>query len=170
VRRSRLALLLVLVTLGVAGCGDDEGGGGGTVTITETATATAPATTATTSYPARTPEKALDELLDRILADEQYRSEGFEDGAFVTPRFIAAIQRLKAEAESQGLTGLEFDPFLCAQQLPERVSFEPGAITGDTAAVAALMDYGSPDGPTRQTYRMKLVNGRWLLDASDCVK
>jgi hypothetical protein len=168
--RAGVAVLLLL-----AGCG------GKTKTVTQTVTsattptvqtqATAPAqTTPAVTSPAVGPDQALRGLLERVMRDTGYQASGaYKSGEFVTDRFIGRVEALKRQAKAQGAPGLEADPFLCAQNLPRRITYDAPRVAGDTATVVTHQDYGG-GSPTTKTYGMRLVGGAWKLDSDECVR
>jgi hypothetical protein len=84
----------------------------------------------------------------------------------------ASSPRVEGEtrkARAQGLTGLDYDPFLCAQNIPRRITYDRPVVSGDAATVVTHQDYGG-QRPSAKTYRMRLVGGAWKLDADECVR
>jgi hypothetical protein len=166
--------IALVATLAFAGCGDK------TKTVTRTVTtataATSPTTTTATGptrtlppNPAAGPDRALRNLLARVVRDTGYQASGaYKSGEYVTERFIGRVEALTREARAQGAPGLEADPFLCAQNLPRRITYDPPVVSGDAATVVTHQDYGG-GRPNAKTYRMRLVGGAWKLDADECV-
>lgn len=144
--------LVLLIAATAAGCGGSQ-----TTTVTESATVTeaAPADGA--------PTAALEELLSsQTTGDADYR-DPVSSGGLVTEGFVEAV-----EEGSRDLGYLDFNPFLCSQQLPRKITYADEAIEGDQARVTALVRYG---GGTEQTqvYDMAFEDASWKLDRSECM-
>ncbi|MEA2348413.1 MAG: hypothetical protein QOG62_2200 [Thermoleophilaceae bacterium] len=163
---TRLRLVsLAIAMFACAGCGSQPPAA--TVTEQTTVTQTAPATTPSTESapPAQdgAPTASLKELLASQSTDNADYRDPVKSGALVTQGFVSAV-----EDGSRDLGYLDFNPFLCSQQLPEKIDYVDESIDGDQARVTAVVKYGAGGGET-QVYDMALDGGTWKLDRSECM-
>jgi hypothetical protein len=167
--------VLVLATLAgavVAGCGGDEDD----ASEPPTSGQTNPQTEATeTTEPNESGEGdveaarlALEGVIARDIQDPAYHVTGFRDDPAVSADLIAEIDQLTEEAKAQGATGLDFDPFVCAQQIPANVTYNLVGSAGTRMTFNGVFEFG----PKREkvTYVViRDVDDSWKLDATECV-
>ena len=167
-RFHRLVCCLAAVALAAAlvGCGDDN-----ETTVTETETVLQkPLTTATDpASEIDLAQSTLAAIVDRDRNDPDYHSTGFRSDPTISPAFLSAIDVIEQQNEAQGFPGLDFDPILCAQNIPRGVSYtasmpEPGGV-----AVVATYEYGGGK-PVKVRYSMVLDGDTWKLNGTDCVE
>ena len=87
----------------------------------------------------------------------------------MTAAFIRKVEQATQDAKDQGATGLDFDPMVCAQQIPRHIEYHPATVSGDQATVVAVLDFGGGK-PQSNTYQLRLEDGVWKLDSTDCLK
>ena len=112
-------VLAVSIAAAVAGCGSDDDGA-----TTTAATASQPpdATTATdASTQIIAAQATLAEIVDRDRHDTSYHVDGFRSDPTISPAFVSGVDVATDSAKASGATGLDFDPIICAQNLPRRV-------------------------------------------------
>jgi hypothetical protein len=165
---SRLALILLaaLACLALVACGSSP-------TPTETETVTAPATEPGESTPSDAgttpaedgaPTAALKRLLSAVTDPHgEYQSKDFLTDEYVTQHFIDAYDEASAD-----LGYLDYDPFICAQQIPMKIDYVKESIDGADARVTATLEYGG-DERQLQVYDMVDADGAWKLDRSECL-
>lgn len=154
-RRTTAVAFVLAAACVLAACGDDDGAPRANGATTDNATVTVDT--------GPDPRIALSDLLDRARIDETFRRAGFRDATLVTQRFAARVDAL-----SQGPLGLEFDPFLCAQNVPDSIELDEPAVSRDSATIDTRQTYGAGPAVTL-TYRLRLEEGTWKLDSNDCV-
>ena len=64
---------------------------------------------------------------------------------------------------------LDFDPILCAQNVPRGVSYAPSMPEPGRVTVLATYDYGAGK-PVKVSYSMVLDGDTWKLNGTDCVE
>ena len=168
--RKTVLALAVLAIAALAGCG------GGEKTVTTTVTQPTASTTITATDTGAQPgdvaaaTDALSGLIDKVRNDPRYGTQAFRGDPAVSRGFVQKIDRIIAMNEAQGFPGIDFDPFICAQQLPTGVSYAPARVAGDDVAITGHLSYGDASKPVEVTYLMVLQDGRWKLDSTDCVE
>ena len=120
-----------------------------------------------TKNTARPPRKAVEDFYDwylaaltdpartgSILTDRIYRSNDL-----LTPGFVQKVDRLLDESES---SGPGYDPFLCAQNVPPRLTVEDADVSGSSATVRV--------GYQSLTFTVYLaqMDGAWKIDNIAC--
>lgn len=166
-----IALLLagLLAVSAVAACGDDEE----TETVTDVTgpVGEATETTETNQFGEGDVEAArlaLEGVINRDIKDPAYHVEDFRSDSSVTPELIAQINQLTDEAKAEGLTGLDFDPFLCAQNTPTGVTFNEAGTAADRVTFVGVFDFGPQK--EKVTYVVaRTSGGQWQLDSTECV-
>lgn len=150
----RLLLILVAVVVVLPGCGGAPA---------DTVTVTAPATTETETAADGAPTAALERLLG-LMTDPhgEYQTQDFVTDEYVTAGFQAAFEAEFADGQ------LDFDPFICAQQIPLKIDYLKEAIEGQEARVTASIEYGG-DTSQLQVYDMVDEGGAWKLDRTECL-
>ncbi len=88
------------------------------------------------------------------LVDRAYR-----DSDYLTARLVEKVDGILDALEGGG-----YDPFLCAQDIPESLTVEPVAGTETEASVLVRTSF---EGHTF-TVALVLVDGRWLIDDVHC--
>jgi hypothetical protein len=169
---ARLIALLVaglLVASAVAACGDDEE----TETVTEVSepAGEATGTTGTNQFGEADVEAArlaLEGVINRDIKDPAYHVEDFRSDPAVSPDLIAQINQLEDEARAEGLTGLDFDPFLCAQNTPTGVTLNEAGTAADRVTFVGVFDFGGQR--EKVTYVVaRTSGGQWQLDSTECL-
>jgi hypothetical protein len=149
---------LVAAGLLMVGCGGD--------TKTTTVATTAP-TLPVRPAAAADPTEALVAVLETNKRDPNFHTTGFRTSGLVTDGFIKKIDQIGADAKASG-GFIDFDPFVCAQQIPQSIKYSPGPINGDSATVVAHLKFGPSVEDV--SYQLKRVAGDWLLDTDDCIE
>jgi hypothetical protein len=157
-----IALLAATAALALAGCGGDDGD----ETVTEVVTETQPGTV-TGEGDAQQAQAALEGIVQRDLADPAYHIEGIRTDPAVSQEFVDLIDRITAEAKAQGAPALEFDPIVCAQQLPSDVSYSPQQPAGDRLTITGTLTYGGGP-PQTVSYEMVREGEDWKLASTSC--
>jgi hypothetical protein len=165
-----IALLLTgLLAVFAAACGDEED----TETVTDVTEPVGEATeTVETNQfgqaDVEAARLALEGVINRDIKDPAYHVEDFRSDPSVTPELIAQINQLTDEAKAEGLTGLDFDPFLCAQNTPTGVTFNEAGAAADRVTFVGVFDFGGQR--EKVTYVVaRTSGGQWQLDSTDCV-
>jgi hypothetical protein len=158
------AIPLAATVVLLAACG---GQGPATVTATEPVDTTPPAETAPPAEPEEAPVAVVERIIELDSSDPDFHTEGFRGGEDVTRAFVQKVDDAAAEAEAQGAF-LDYDPILCAQQIPRDAGIVRESIDGDRAVVVALLEYGM-DSSNTVTYEMAVEDGRWKLDGTECL-
>jgi hypothetical protein len=152
--------------LALTGCGGDGGEKPATQTVSQ-APGSATPTDAATQIDAA--QATLAEIVDRDRHDTSYHVDGIRSDPTVSPAFISGIDVATQEAKQAGATGLDFDPILCAQNLPRRVHYRAGAPMDGVLRIDGIFDYGAGK-PVRVIYSMVLDGGIWKLNGTDCLE
>lgn len=167
------ALALIAATLGA--CGDEE------ETETGTEVATPEQTAAATGAEGGTAEAqaVLEGVIDRDINDPGYHGGGFRSDPALSAGLLEQIAEIEATNEAEGFPGLDFDPFLCAQNIPIDVRFKLAGTSGSTATFVGQLAFGDAKskGPysdsystiEKVTYVMFLDDNEWKLDSTECV-
>jgi len=90
------------------------------------------------------------------LVDGAYRSS-----EYLAAEFVRQVDDLLASFEQGG-----YDPFLCAQDIPDQLTFDEAAIFGDEATVAVheVWNAGTPyEAVTSLQVVLRRVDGRWRI-------
>jgi len=112
---------------------------------------------------------ALSGVIDRAVKVPHFNTEGFRTDPAISSALVAKIDRIAAQNEAQGLPGLDVDPFVCAQQLPQAETYRPARVAGDNMTINGRFTYGAGK-PVTVTYGMLLEDGAWKLDSTECVE
>ena len=92
----------------------------------------------------------------------EYQTQDFVTDEYVTADFQAAFDEEFADGQ------LDFDPFICAQQIPLKIDYLKESIEGSEARVTASVEYGG-DTSQLQVYDMVDEDGAWKLDRTECL-
>jgi hypothetical protein len=152
----------------LAGCGGDD-----EKTVTETETETVlqkPLTTATdTASEIDLAQSTLAAIVDRDRKGTSYHVDGIRTDPAIAPAFVSGVDVATQVAKADGATGLDFDPILCAQNLPRSVSYRPGTPHGGVLGVVGVFDYGVGKR-VKVHYSMVRLDGTWKLNGTDCLE
>jgi hypothetical protein len=88
------------------------------------------------------------------LVDRAYR-----DSELLTPAFVASVDELLASFDRGG-----YDPFLCAQDIPESVSVSEVTVSGDEASVMVETSFPGHGFEVE----LAMVEGEWLISGVVC--
>jgi hypothetical protein len=158
-------VLLVGLGAAIAGCGGD--GGGGTTAPTAAPTGAATATDPATQIDAA--QATLAEIVDRDRHDTSYHVDAFRSDPTISAAFVSGVDVATQSAKADGAPGLDFDPILCAQNLPRRVHYRAAAPSDGQVAITGIFDYGAGK-PVRVRYSMVLDGTIWKLNGTDCLE
>jgi crotonobetainyl-CoA:carnitine CoA-transferase CaiB-like acyl-CoA transferase len=170
VRQRRNRSLLAAVALAaalLAGCGDDDGSSTTTATATEPPPAPTVVTDPTPSVAAA--EAALAAIVERDRDDPGYHVEGIRTDPAIAPAFVSGVEVATEQAKQAGTPGLDFDPILCAQNLPESVRYRPGEPAHGQLRIVGIFRYGAGK-PVKVVYHMVLDGETWKLNGTDCLE
>lgn len=154
----RLTLISIAVVWMLPGCGE-------AAAPVDTITVTAPAETEPGAGPAADgePTAALEHLLGLITDPHgELQTQDFVTDEYVTADFRAAFDEEFADGQ------LDFDPFICAQQIPLKIDYVKESIEGPDARVTASVEFGG-DTSQLQVYDMVDEGGAWKLDRTECL-
>lgn len=169
-RRTTLpvALVLAAVALALTACGGNEG------TETETESTTVDRTITETDNESfgegdvEAARTALEGVINRDLQDPAYRGGGFRDDPALTADLIAQINAIEEANMKEGLPGLDFDPFICAQQEPTGVTFNEAGTAADRITFVGRFRFGGSQ--EKVTYVLfRTSGGEWQLDSTECL-
>jgi hypothetical protein len=101
--------------------------------------------------------------LDRStwLAERGYRSN-----EYLTPEFVEKVDALLDSFDKGG-----YDPFLCAQDIPEEIAVGEAEVSGEQARVVVhkLWNVGTEyESVYDHTVELRLVEGQWKIDDIIC--
>jgi hypothetical protein len=161
-------IFAVVLAAAIGGCGGDADGGATTVTKTaapapEVRTATDPATQIDAA------QATLAEIVDRDRHDTSYHVDGIRSDPTVSAAFVSGVDVATQEAKQAGATGLDFDPILCAQNLPRRVHYRAKEPMDGVLRIDGIFNYGTGK-PVRVVYSMVLDGNTWKLNGTDCLE
>lgn len=110
----------------------------------------------------------LEGVINRDIEDPAYRRGGFKDDPAISADLIAQINAITDENRKQGVPGLDFDPFLCAQNVPTGVTFDEAGTAADRITFVGRFEFG---GSTEKvTYVLfREADGEWKLDSTECL-
>ena len=116
-----------------------------------------------------TPDAVVKEFYDSYLemvsdpTSENFQNplvnRGYTDFEALSPKFIVQVDELLASFEFGG-----YDPFLCAQNIPEAIQVDKVQTTKDTAEIKVSSSFENH----QFTVLMKLVEGTWLINDIKC--
>ena len=155
---------LVAVAL-VAGCGDDKDN---TVTLQETVTGSS--TEETTGAPSKDVADAqavLKTIIEKDRTDPEYHTLGFRTDPAISQDLIDKIARIDEEATQSGAPGIDFDPFICAQQIPDGATYTPGDAATQSIAIVGHLKFGPQTEDV--VYDMAREGNDWKLASTSCV-
>jgi len=92
------------------------------------------------------------------LVDGAYR-----DSEYLTPAFVDQVDALIASFDKGG-----YDPFLCAQDIPERLTVDEALVTDDHAAVMTNLFWMGNPMVSHTTVTLRQVEGAWMIDGVAC--
>ena len=167
-RRSIALLFAVFALVALPACGSDDG------TETETESTTVERTieeTETEAFGEGDVEAArttLEGVINRDIKDPEYRAGGFREDPAISADLIAQIDAITEANRKEGFPGLDFDPFLCAQNTPTGVVFNEAGTAADRITFVGRFEFG---GATEKvTYVLfREEGGDWVLDSTECV-
>lgn len=166
VRRFGGPLLPALTAAAIfAGCDDN---GSETATIQGTVAPPEVTNTATSGGDVDHAQAVLEGIIERDITDPNYHSSGFRSDSAISKDLIDKIDQLDEEAKESGATGLDFDPFVCTQNVPENVSYSPGDAATQTRTIIGHLSFGT-GGPRDVIYDMGREGGGWKLVSTSCV-
>lgn len=87
------------------------------------------------------------------VADDAYRAS-----PYLAEEMVAAVDALRA-AETRGAA----DPFLLAQDIPERFEVGEAAVAGETATVPLRLYWAGNPTPTVRVVQLELLDGEWRI-------
>jgi len=93
------------------------------------------------------------EIRQNPLVDGAYRER--ED---LTDAFIGDVDEALVQMAQGG-----FDPFLLAQDVPERIEIGEATVNGDAARVTVLMYWGGNPEPSERTVHLSRTDGAWKI-------
>jgi len=168
---SPVLTVLIAAVLGagvLAGCGDTSSPNAAETDTVESTSET----TGTDEFGDSDVEAArttLEGVINRDINDPEYHVSGFRSDPALSADLIAQIEGLQEEALEQGQTGLGFDPFVCAQQIPTGVSFNETGSVADRVTLVGVFEFGSAQ-EEKVTYVLESEgDGSWLLTATECL-
>ncbi|HYG56738.1 MAG TPA: hypothetical protein VD902_01530 [Symbiobacteriaceae bacterium] len=102
---------------------------------------------------------------DRAFSGNTLAERSYRQSPYLTAGYISEVDATLAQMDA---TGGGADPFLCAQNHPEEMSFETSAVHGDTATVYAYTHW---TGSKKQlTVTLRQVAGQWQIERIACQK
>ena len=128
----------------------------------------APASSATSEASAAAPEQVVESFYEWYLG---YSGNPLVDGAYrsseyLTGEFTQEVGEIVASFEKGG-----YDPFLCAQDVPESVSVGAADVAGDEASVI-LREVWNPGTEYEWTHdvevALRMVDGAWKIAGVSC--
>ena len=93
-------------------------------------------------------ENMRNPLVERAYRDSEYLSDAF-------------IHQVDAVLDSFDKSA--YDPFLLAQDIPERITVGENVLSGDKARVIVHMFWGGNPTPSERTVTVKLNDGQWEI-------
>ena len=89
------------------------------------------------------------------LVDREYR-----ESPYLAESLISEVDELAEE-------GFMADPFLLAQDIPERYSVDEAEVSGDEATVVVNLYWGGNPTPTERWVDLRLIDDAWkIVDVS----
>lgn len=85
------------------------------------------------------------------LVDREYR-----ESPYLAESFVGEVDEI-----AQG--GFRVDPFLLAQDIPERFSLDEAELSGDEALVVVSLYSGGNPTPTERRVYLELIDGEWKI-------
>jgi len=85
------------------------------------------------------------------LVDREYRESPYLAESFVS------------EVDEMAKRGFRADPFLLAQDIPERFTVEGAEVSGEEAMVLVSLYWGGNPTPTARWVDLRLVDGEWMI-------
>ena len=85
------------------------------------------------------------------LVDREYR-----ESPYLAESFVGEVDEI-----AQG--GFRVDPFLLAQDIPERFSLDEVELSGDEALVVVSLYWGGNPTPTERRVDLELIDGEWKI-------
>ncbi|MBN1488196.1 MAG: DUF3828 domain-containing protein [Anaerolineae bacterium] len=159
--RKLLSVLVLLIIVGVAGCAQNS----------QAAQSETPKTSGTQSPEAVT-KSFYTWYLDYVAFDEETQSRGnpLVDGAYKNSPYLS--QGLIANVE-ETLASFQdrpggYDPFLQAQDIPERFTVESGEISENKAEITVHTYWAGNEQPYNLKVTLESTGGKWLI--SEIVK
>ena len=87
------------------------------------------------------------------VADDAYRTS-----PYLAPEMVAQVDALRATETRGGA-----DPFLLAQDIPERCEVGEALVDGETARVPLQLYWAGNPTPTVRAVRLALLDGEWRI-------
>ena len=165
-RRLGRPLLPALTAAAIfAGCDDN---GSETVTLQDTVAPPDVTNTTTSAGDVDHAQAVLEGIIERDITDPNYHSDGFRSDSAISQDLIDKIDQLDEEAQESDAPGLDFDPFVCAQDVPESVTYSTGDAATQTVTIIGHLSFGT-GGPRDVIYDMGREGGGWKLVSTSCV-
>ncbi len=150
-----------VLAVGLSACGDDD------ESETETAVTEVPSAPTDPNGEVPAAQSALEGVISKDIADPSYHVDAFRSDPAISPSLIDQIETLTAQARKDGLTGLDFDPLLCAQNIPQSASYRAVGVAGNRITFVGSLDFGGDI--EKVTYVMTRDGDAWQLDSTECV-
>jgi hypothetical protein len=113
---------------------------------------------------AEPPEQVVETYYDWYLDYARGTGNPLVDGAYRDSAYLTAGLVQKVDSLLDSFAGGGYDPFLCAQDIPESLTAEPVAGTATEASVLVRTSFEGHEF----TVELVLVDGRWLIDDVFC--
>jgi hypothetical protein len=106
-------------------------------------------------------------IVNRAIDDPSFSSSGYLTDPQISQSFLDQLAALEAANAKAGFPGRDFDPFVCAQQLPTDVSFADAGGAGDRHTFIGRLKFGP--ATEKVTYVMTFATSEWQLDSTGCL-
>jgi hypothetical protein len=125
------------------------------------------------SQVAATPEQVVESFYNWYLSYIQNTGNVLADGAYqssehLTEGFVENVDKLLTSFDKGG-----YDPFLCAQDVPQNIAVGEATVSGETAEVQVTEVWNAGTKHELVRYIMvelQLVDGRWLIADIGCLE
>jgi len=85
------------------------------------------------------------------LVDREYR-----ESPYLAEPFVGEVDEIAKE-------GFRVDPFLLAQDIPERFAVDGVEVSEDEASVVLSLYWGGNPTPTERRIHLRLIDGAWMI-------